>query len=119
VQVLVGRAFPLQKNNKQTNKQNKTKQNKEKRQVLRRAIFAGHRVQEHNPLCYKWARRGEESKLPSLLYGPLCAAARALFFGKTNLLMGVKLREKKQKKKIVPKRSGPIFCRGGLRLAGL
>jgi hypothetical protein len=31
--------------------------------------------------------------------------------------MGEK-RKKKKKRKIVPKRSGPIFCRGGLRLAG-
>ena len=32
--------------------------------------------------------------------------------------MGDKKERKKEKKKIVPKRSGPIFCRGGLRLAG-
>jgi hypothetical protein len=28
-------------------------------------------------------------------------------------------KNRKKRKKIVPKRSGPIFCRGGLRLAGL
>jgi hypothetical protein len=27
-------------------------------------------------------------------------------------------KKKREKKKIVPKRSGPIFCRDGLRLAG-
>jgi hypothetical protein len=54
----------------------------------------------------------------------LCAAARPptprylrplLLPKKKNLLMG----KKNKNKKIVPKRFGPIFCRGGLRLAGL
>jgi hypothetical protein len=43
------------------------------------------------------------------------------FFGEKNLLMEKKKRKKKRKKKkknIVPQRSGPIFCRDGIRLAG-
>ena len=52
----------------------RTKTKGKKRRVPRRAISAGHRVQEHNPSCYKWARRGEESKLPSLLYDPCVLA---------------------------------------------
>jgi hypothetical protein len=57
-------------------KKQKNKKNKEiKRRVPRRAISAGHRVQDHNPSCYKWARRDEESKLPSLLYDPFCACS--------------------------------------------
>jgi flagellar biosynthesis GTPase FlhF len=67
---------------KQKKKRNKTqkklKKQKEKRRVPRRAISAGHRVQEHNPSCYKWARRGEKSKLPSLLYDPLCACSHGM-----------------------------------------
>jgi hypothetical protein len=40
------------------------------------------------------------------------------FLGEKNLFDGEK-KEKREKKKIVPKKSGPIFCRGGLRVAGL
>jgi hypothetical protein len=65
------------KKRKKKKKKGKKKENKQrnKRRVPRRAISAGHRVQEHNSSCYKWARRGEEKKLPSLLYGPLSACS--------------------------------------------
>jgi hypothetical protein len=56
----------------------RTKTKGKKRRVPRRAISAGHRVQEHNPSCCKWARRGEESKLSSLLYDPLCACSHGI-----------------------------------------
>jgi hypothetical protein len=60
------------RNEKKKTKKKKTRQRK-KRRVPRRAISTGHRVQEHNPSCYKWPRRGEESKLPPLLYEPSTA----------------------------------------------
>jgi hypothetical protein len=64
-----------QKKKTKRKKGKKVKKKRKKRRVPRRAISAGHRVQEHNPSCYKWARRGEGSKLPSLLYDPLCACS--------------------------------------------
>jgi hypothetical protein len=79
------------KKNKKTRKQEKKKEKKKKRKrkkekkekkrkrrVPRRAISAGHRVQEYNPSCYKWAPRGEKSKRPSLLYDPLCACSHGI-----------------------------------------
>jgi outer membrane biosynthesis protein TonB len=65
-----------EKKEKKETKRNKNK--RKKRRVSRRAISAGHRVQEHNPSCYKWARRGEESKLPSLLNDPLSACSHGI-----------------------------------------
>jgi hypothetical protein len=58
---------------KEKEKKMKKKRKKKERRVPRRDISTGHRAQEHNPSCYKWARRGEENKLSSLLYDPLCA----------------------------------------------
>jgi hypothetical protein len=58
---------------KKNNKKIMKKEEKKTRRVPRRAISAGNIVQEHNPLCYNWARRSEESKLPSLIYDPSCA----------------------------------------------
>jgi hypothetical protein len=54
------------------------KKNQKERRVLRRAISTGHRVQEHSPSCYKWAGRGEERKLYSLLYDPLRACSHGI-----------------------------------------
>jgi hypothetical protein len=55
------------------NKQNKER--KKTRRVPSRAISTEHRVQEHNPSCYKCIRIGEESKLSPLLYEPLWACS--------------------------------------------
>jgi hypothetical protein len=48
VQVLLGK-----KKHTHTHTKEKEKKRKEKKRVSRRAISAGHRVQEHNPSCYK------------------------------------------------------------------
>jgi len=56
----------------------KYQKKKKKRRVPRRAISTGHRVQEHNPSCYKCVRIGEESKLSLLLYEPLCACSHGI-----------------------------------------
>jgi hypothetical protein len=56
----------------------KEKKKRKKRRVPRRAISTGHRVQEHNPQCYKRARIGEESKLSPLLYEPLWACSNGI-----------------------------------------
>jgi hypothetical protein len=41
------------------------------------------------------------------------------FFSENQPFDGGRGKKKKLKKKTAPKRSGPIFCRVGLRLAGL
>jgi hypothetical protein len=66
------------KEKKKEQKKEKKQKQKKKRRVLRRAISTGHRVQENNPSCYKWARRGKDSKLPSLLYDPLRACSHGI-----------------------------------------
>jgi hypothetical protein len=64
-------------------------------------------------LLWVCAEAGEASFSFPLLPGSAALLCFPLF-GKKNPWMG-----KKKRKKIVPKRSGSIFCRGGLRLAGL
>jgi hypothetical protein len=52
------------------------KQKRKKEGKFRAGLYPlGIESRNTTPQCYKWARRGEESKLSSLLYGPLCACS--------------------------------------------
>jgi hypothetical protein len=81
-------APPKKEKKKRKNKTKKRKKKKRKREKKKRKkkgefraglyISTGYRVQEHNPSCYKCARRGEESKLSPLLYEPLWACSHGI-----------------------------------------